>query len=401
MQRSVSQSPIVIAGAGPVGLFCAVLLVRAGQRVVVLERNGSLAMDMRASTFHPATLDLLGRCGLDESLISRGSITQGWQYMVHGTKDHAVFDLEVISDLTDHPYRLQCEQFHFTNIAIESLIGNPLFEIRFNHELLEADNRDDEVSLHIQNPGGEYELHAPWLIAADGWKSKIRRCLGLAFEGNEYREASVTLLLDYPFQDHVPGLLGVNYVWTDRAYYCLMQIRDLWRFSYSPDPQEPVEDVLSEQSTQARIQSLFPRNRPYKVLLSRHYSLQQRCLDAFRAGRVLFAGDAAHLNSPAGGMGMNSGMHDAQSLVDHLLPVLEGEDDALLDRYSRRRRTVALEEVQRLSGRNHRWYRENDPEKRAAIWRELMEIVDDPERTRAFLLDSSMIASRLREQEIE
>ncbi len=208
-------------------------------------------------------------------------------------------------------------------------------------------------------------------------------------------------MLDYPFQDHVPGLLGVNYVWTDRAYYSLMQIRDLWRFSYSPDPQEPVEDVLSEQSTQARIQSLFPRNRPYKVLLSRHYSLQQRCLDAFRAGRVLLAGDAAHLNSPAGGMGMNSGMHDAQSLVDHLLPVLEGEDDALLDRYSRRRRTVALEEVQRLSGRNHRWYRENDPEKRAAIWRELMEIVDDPERTRAFLLDSSMIASRLREQEIE
>ena len=103
MQDTRSTEPIIIAGAGPVGLFAAVLLVDAGHRVVVLERDSGLQMDMRASTFHPATLDLLEPHGLAEPLTARGSITQGWQYMVHCTKNHAVFDLEVISDLTAHP----------------------------------------------------------------------------------------------------------------------------------------------------------------------------------------------------------------------------------------------------------------------------------------------------------
>ena len=97
---------------------------------------------------------------------------------------------------------------------------------------------------------------------------------------------------------------------------------------------------------------------------------------------------------------MNSGIHDIHSLVEHLLPVLRGADDVLLDRYSRRRRTIALEEVQRLSARNHRWHRETDPEKRAEIWRELQEVVNDRDKTREFLLNSSMIRSRQRELEI-
>ena len=97
---------------------------------------------------------------------------------------------------------------------------------------------------------------------------------------------------------------------------------------------------------------------------------------------------------------MNSGMHDAQCLINHLLPVLDGEDASLLDRYSRRRRTIALEEVQRLSARNYRWHRETDPGKRTEIWQELTDIVNDPQKSRAFLLDSSMIRSRQRELEI-
>ena len=131
MPGNGTSQPIVIVGAGPVGLFAAVLLVRAGFSVIVLEKNDHLALDMRASTFHPATLDLLGSVGLAELLVARGSITQGWQYMIHGTKKHAVFDLESISDLTDHPFRLQCEQFHFSNIAVEYLVSSPLFPDSF------------------------------------------------------------------------------------------------------------------------------------------------------------------------------------------------------------------------------------------------------------------------------
>ncbi len=400
MESASAIQPIVIAGAGPVGLYAAILLVNAGYRVIVLEKITGLSLDMRASTFHPATLDLLGMTGLAEPLVARGSITQGWQYMVHGTKKHAVFDLECISDLTEHPYRLQCEQFHFSNIAVEHLLKSPLFEIRFGHEVRGIEQDRDGVCLIIHSLAGDYRLSAPWLIAADGGRSAVRKHLGLAFEGSVFPKTSITLVLDYPFQDEIPGILGVNYVWTDSGHYSLMQIRDLWRFSYSPDQGQPVEEALSEPVAQSQLQAIFPCKQPYTLLQRNYYTLQQRCLDSFRHGRVLFAGDAAHLSSPAGGMGMNSGMHDAHCLVEHLLPVLQGADDILLDRYSRRRRTVELEEVQRLSARNHRWHRETDPGKRSEIWRELQEIVNDPDRTREYLLNSSMIRSRQREMEI-
>ena len=400
MKSASANQPIVIAGAGPVGLYAAILLVNAGHRVIVLEKNTGLSLDMRASTFHPATLDLLGKIGLAEPLVAHGSITQGWQYMVHGTKKHAVFDLECISDLTEHPYRLQCEQFYFSNIAVEHLLKSPLFEVRFGHELRGIEQGGDGVCLTVHAISGDYQFNAPWLIAADGGRSSVRKQLGLAFEGSVFSKTSITLVLDYPFQDEIPGILGVNYVWTDSGHYSLMQIRDLWRFSYSPDQDQSVEEALSEPVAQSQLQAIFTSNQPYTLLQRNYYTLQQRCLESFRHGRVLFAGDAAHLTSQAGGMGMNSGIHDAHCLVEHLLPVLGGADDVLLDRYSRRRQIIALEEVQRLSARNHRWHRETDPEKRAEIWRELQEIVNDRDKTREFLLNLSMIRSRQRELEI-
>jgi 3-(3-hydroxy-phenyl)propionate hydroxylase len=395
-----TTKPIIIAGAGPVGLFAAVLLVRAGVRVIVLEKFEGLSLNRRASTFHPATLDLLESIGLAERLIALGSINQGWQYMIHGTKNHAVFDLESISDLTDHPYRLQCEQFYFSDIAVEYLLASPLFEIRFGHGIIGVEDQGGEVLIRAGKPGAEYELRTPWLVAADGGDSTVRKQLGLTFAGSVLPSTSITLVLNHPFQNEIPGLLGVNYAWTKTGYYSLIQIRDLWRFTYSPDPDQPLSEALSAPVVQAHVQSVFPSLQPYELLNIDHYTLQQRCLESFRQGRVLFAGDAAHLNSPTGGMGMNAGMHDAQCLVEHLLPVLEGADEKLLNRYSRRRQTIALEEIQRLSERNFRWHREINPSRRMEIWRELQEIVNDYKKTRDFLLDGSLIRSRWREQEI-
>ena len=401
MTRRVRDFPIVIAGAGSVGLLTALLLVRRGYRVLVLEKNVRLSADMRASTFHPATLDPLDPLDLAEPLCARGSISSAWQYMIHGTRKHAVFDLQVISDLTRHPFRLQCEQFHFTDLALAALNAEPLFEIRFQHALEKLQLHPDRVDIEVTQPEGSYRLSAPLLIATDGGRSTVRKSLGLAFNGSVFPKTSITLVLNHPFQDDQPGLLGVNYVWTDSAHYSLMQIRDLWRFSYSPATDQSVEEALSEPAAQSVVQAIFPRRQRYELLQRNHYTLHQRCLDSFRVGRVLFAGDSAHLNSPAGGMGMNSGMHDAHCLVEHLVPVLEGADSGLLDRYSRRRRTIALEEVQRLSAQNYRWHRETDPAKRAEIWQRLQDIVNEPVRMRDFLLNSSMIRSRRRELEID
>ena len=385
----------MIVGAGPVGLTTALLLVEAGHPVLVVEQNSGLARDMRASTFHPATLDLLEPLGLAEPLISGGSISQAWQFMLHGAKRHVVFDLETLAKDTAHPYSLICEQYHLTSLLLERLERNPLFEARFNHEVEAVEALDDEVNVRVSWPGGSAEWQATWLIAADGGNSAVRRCLGLDFRAGELSKASVSLVLDYPFHHDVEGLLGVNYAWTATGYYSLMQIRDLWRFSCPPGP---------ETETPAKIQDLlrglFGGTGRYPVLQSNRYTQREYCLDSFRAGHVLLAGDAAHLSVPVGGMGMNSGIHDAFCLAEHLLPVLGGADEARLDRYSRRRRTIAIEEVRRLSAQMCRWLRETDPERRDAIWSGWQSIAGSRARVRDFLLDYSMIRSRQREPAI-
>jgi 3-(3-hydroxy-phenyl)propionate hydroxylase len=402
MATDQQTDSIIIAGAGPVGLFVALLLAEAGYRVIVLEREPQLSEDMRASTFHPATLELLQPFGLAQSLIDQGTCAHRWQYWKHGSKDKAVFDLAVIADKTAFPFRLQCEQFRLTRLLAEKLQQHPLGEVRFGHELIAVNHTvgEQQVQVQVKDPDGEQSLVTPWLIAADGGKSTVRKELDLPFEGEVFPKTSITLVVDFPFQDYIPDLLDVNYVWTANAHYSLMRIRNLWRFSYSPPQDQTVEEALSEPSAQAALQSVFPREQPYQLLQRNHYTLHQRCLESFRHGRILFAGDAAHLNSPAGGMGMNSGLHDAQCLAEHLLPVLSGEDDGLLDRYDRRRRTIARDEVQRLSARNYRRHRETDPEKRQQIWQNLVATAQNDKLSREFLLDAAMIRSRERELEI-
>jgi 3-(3-hydroxy-phenyl)propionate hydroxylase len=397
----ISHLPILIVGAGPVGLTAALLLVDTGHPVLVLERNSGLARDMRASTFHPATLDLLGHIGLAEPLIAGGSISQAWQFMVHGSKRHAVFDLAILRGDTAHPYFLLCEQFQLTSLLLERLERNPLFEARFNHEVTAVEPVDGGVRVDLRSPDGEAQWQADWLIAADGGDSRVRSCLDLPFPAGELGKASVTLVLDHPFHHDLDGLLGVNYAWTPDGYYSLMQIRDLWRFSFAPPLDQPAQDALAEPALQDRLQRLFRGTAPWSILQSNHYTQHEHCMEAFRYGQVLFAGDAAHLNVPVGGMGMNSGIHDAFCLAEHLAPVLRGGDDALLERYSRRRRAVALAAVRQLSAQLYRWLRETDPAARESIWAEWGAIVDSRERTRAFLLDYTMLRSRQQEREIE
>lgn len=391
---------VTIVGAGPAGLCCALWLVRAGIPVTVLEKETGLPEDMRASTFHPATLDLLDEEGITRTLLGQGTRVPRWQYLQHDTGDRIVFDLDAIADVTAHPYRLQVEQFRLTSAIVARLRDEPGFHLLRGARVTAVEPGEDAVTVRYERNGEGHANRCRWLIAADGASSVVRKQLGLSFEGSVFPRTSITLVLDHRFQDDVPDLLGVNYVWTADGHYSLMRVRDLWRFSFSPrDEANPVE-AHDRDAARARLQAVFPRSEPYRIEQLNHYTLHQRCLARFRHGRVLFCGDSAHLNSPAGGMGMNSGIHDAACLVEHLLPTLAGKGDRL-DRYDRRRRTIALEEVQRLSARNYRRHRETDPERRAVIWKELQETAASPERRRAFLLESSMIDSRRREADID
>jgi 3-(3-hydroxy-phenyl)propionate hydroxylase len=400
MSQVARTDSVIIVGAGPTGLTAAWFLVKAGIPVTLLEQAHGLCRDMRASTFHPATLDLLAAGGITAKLLEQGTRVPRWQYLRQADGQRVVFDLGMLDGLTAHPYRLQCEQFRLCSALMGELRDNRLFRMRRGTRLIRCQQDEEFVDLGYETAGAPAHERCRWLIAADGAGSTVRKSLGLEFAGDVFPRTSITLVVDYPFEQQVDGLLGVNYLWTEHGHCSLMQVRDRWRFSYSPEPGQALEEALAPETLQARLQAVFPAAQPYRVEQCNHYTLQQRCLQSFRQARVLFAGDAAHLNSPAGGMGMNSGIHDAACLVEHLLPVLAGETPELLDRYDRRRRTIAVEEVQRLSARNYRWHRETDPVRREQVWAQLQATAADPQLAREFLLDSSMLNSLQREKAI-
>ena len=397
----MSDSQVTIIGAGPSGLALAWWLVEQGVSVTVLEREIAIPRDMRASTFHPATLDLLTDSGLATELIERGTVVPQWQYLIHESGERVVFDMAHLSEMTAHPFRLQCEQFQLTELLAEKLANQPLCELRLGATLQSVIPGESQVTVQYQSAGEDSVNVCDWLIAADGASSQVRKSLGLDFDGQIFPKTSITLVLEHPFEDDIPNLLGVNYVWLPDRHYSLMRLRNTWRLTYSPEQDQDIESALSDAVAQTHIARVSPRASGAAILTRNYYTLHQRCLARFCHGRTLFIGDAAHLNSPAGGMGMNSGIHDARSLADHLVPVINGDDPSLLERYDRRRRTIAQEEVQRLSARNYARHRETEARKRVLIWNELQEIVSDPAKHRDFLLDAAMIRSRQREMTIE
>ncbi|MBL8644701.1 MAG: FAD-dependent monooxygenase [Rhodospirillaceae bacterium] len=393
MSTNVNDDRVIIIGAGPVGLATALFLVNEGVPVTVLEQALTLPEDMRASTFHPASLDMLAQSGIAAALVAEGHKAERWQYFRTDTKDAAIFDMSVLSDVTAHPFRLQCEQFRLTKAIVVHLADHPLFEIRFNAAAKSCDETAQGVRVTASVDGRDEVFAGRYVVGADGAKSTVRGWLGLDLVGETYTRTSVTIVVDYPFEKHLGDMLYVNYVWTADDHYSLMRVRDHWRTGFSPKPGQSIEDAIAEPSLQAHINRILPSNTPYPIVHKGAYTIHKRIADTFRRGRIVLAGDAAHLNSPAGGMGMNSGIHDAAELAASLAQVLRGGDDAVLDRYSRRRHTIAIEDVQAQSDANYKRHREKDPAKREQIWADLKATCADRDKMRAFLMKSSMLAS--------
>ncbi len=384
---------VLIAGAGPVGLALALFLVQRGVRVHVLETEAALSEDMRASTFHPATLDLLAPSGISDALLPQGHRADKWQYLKFETGERVVFDLSVLEGLTRYPFRLQCEQFRLTRQIVETLANNPLFTLSFNARVVGVGQDGDGAWVDVEQAGKLETLRGAYVVASDGGRSALRKAMDLRFEGETYPKTSITAVVDYDFQSRLKDVLFVNYVWTADDHFSLMRVRDNWRVGFSPQVGQSIEDAVSVEGVNQRLKSLFPRDEDYRLVHVGWYSVHRRVIDKFNHGRVLFAGDAAHLNSPAGGMGMNSGVHDAHELAVQLSAVMQGGDPSLLDLYSRRRRTIAVDEVQAQSDRNYKRHRENDPAKRAEIWAEFRRITEDREAMRDYLFKSSMLDS--------
>lgn len=383
---------VMIAGAGPVGLVSALVLGRAGIRVTVLESAAALNADLRASTFHPPTLDMLARYGLTDSLIAQGLVARYTQQRDRVEGLIAEFDMQLLQGDTDFPFRLQCEQWKLTQLIKTQLDQLPDVSLRFSTRLTAVSQTADGVQVSLDTEGQTDQLDGDYLIGADGAWSAVRRSLGIEFEGFTYPERFLVVSTAFEFADHLPQLSYVNYCSDPLEWCVLLRVPTLWRVLFPTRPQESDEAVLGDASVQARLQNLLPMPTAYSTQHRTLYKVHQRIARSFRMGRVLLAGDAAHINNPLGGMGMNGGVHDAINLSAKLLAVLQGgEAVQSLDRYERQRRTIATEYINASTARNKREIEERDPVVRRQTQDELRQVSSNPVSAKAYLRKTSML----------
>lgn len=385
---------VLIAGAGPVGMVAAAYLASEGIPVTIIEQAQDLPDDLRASTFHPPTLDMLGRFGVVEALIEQGLVCPFWQFRDRHKGVIATFEMERLKDDTAYPFRLQCEQWRLTRMLRERLSANPdvtfLYDAKVDSFVQDADG----VTLTIERPDGSQEkLSGRYLIGADGARSAVRRSIGVEFRGQTIPEIFLSLSTTFAFHEHIEALSNIAYISDPEEWFVLLRTASLWRVLFPTDPTEPEAQMMSAPRLEERMQSVVPNPAGYTVVHRTGYRVHERVVDEYVHGRAFLAGDAAHINNPLGGMGMNGGIHDAFNLAEKLAQVWHGADIAIMGRYGRQRRKVALDVVQAQTLRNRQMLNQRDPAMRAAYHDDLRATVAEPAKHRAYLLRSAMIQS--------
>lgn len=389
-----SSDRLLIVGAGPVGLVLAYRLATAGIPITLVEALPDLAEDLRASTFHPPTLEMLDTIGVVQRMIDTGVVAPTFQYRDrHDGSIIGEFDFGMLRDDTPFPFRVQCEQFKVARYIYERLQALPDATVRFSARATAVRQDADSVTLTIETPDGTEELAGRYLLGADGANSSVRDAVGIALEGFTWPERFLVLSTPFDFATVIERLSPVSY-YADPDEWCFcLKVPGLWRVMF-PVKTETTEDTLaSPELAQRLLQSFLARDTDYEVRHRTLYRVHQRIAPDYRAGRVLLAGDAAHLNNPLGGMGLNSGIHDAFTLADMLIAVWQGADDALLDRYTRQRRPVAVEHVDAQSKRNKAFLEERDPVVRRQRLDEIRRTAEDPRAAYLFVRKTAMFDS--------
>ena len=402
---SSSSGRIIVVGAGPVGLCLSLALAQAGVQVCLVEARGDdnfLEQVPRAGTNHPATLEFLDRIGLYEKLEPRGIIAPLFHYWDRPEgRLVAEFDHAHLKDDTRFPYVLQCERIKIVEEALKLAKAHPNIDLRLSTTFTSFTQDADRVAATVTNPAGEAELiRGAYLVSGEGARSNVRKDLDIEFEGFTYADRTLNIEVAYDFRRH--GYTERNYISDPDEWSNLFHWKgppDRWRVHFPTAPEEDEAALMRPEALQARLQRFLPTGKPFEIVGCNLYTVHQRVAQKFRVGRAILAGNSAHVNSPIGAMGMNSGIHDAFNLADKLVAILRGEaGEDVLDRYERQRRHVALQHTQAQTMRNKRLLAEKDPAVRRKTHEELRRTAEDPKLARAFLLRSSLIES-LREAE--
>ncbi|WP_063022334.1 FAD-dependent monooxygenase [Nocardia niwae] len=335
-----ATTSVVIVGAGPAGLTAAITLADAGVDFVLLDKLDEGANTSRAAVVHARTLEVLEQLGIAEELVATGDIVA--RFTVHdGGKTLATIDFDGLP--TRYPYTLMTPQ-DTTEAVLLKRLRKAGGEVQRPYQVSRVVEESDGVTVDYTDAAGALgSIRADYVIGTDGMHSIVREQAGIGFTGASYPESFVLadVRMDWPIaRDEVALHLspeGVTVV------------------APLPDEAEPNRfrvvatlETAPERSTTADIQALLDARGPggavrvHEVLWSSRFRVHHRVADQYRNGRILLAGDAAHVHSPAGGQGMNTGIQDAATLGPLLARVLAGEPDTLLDEYGATRRPVAL-----------------------------------------------------------
>ena len=385
---------VLIVGAGPAGLSLAVYLTSMNIPVCIFEAEPSLPKNLRASTFHPPTLDFLDPYGASENLISQGLIAPKFQYRDRATGCLAEFDFGLISDSTNHPYRVQCEQFKL-NMYLESWLKTEGVDpIYFGHNITKVTQDDGGVTVCASTPEGKKMFSGSWLIGADGANSIVRKLAGIDFQGFTWEERFLVVSTPYEFEKPISDLSYVNYFADPEQWFFLLKVPGLWRVMFPVQKHETEASIFSPDSVEQRLQWVNASEQAYDVAHTTLYKVHQRVAEKYREGRIFLAGDAAHINNPLGGMGMNGGIHDAFSLASKLAAVWHNEESIQsLDVYEQQRRSVALDYVNRQSIRNKKNLEAKSLDDQKKFRSFLLELKENEEKAKDYMMRVSMISS--------
>jgi 2-methylisocitrate lyase-like PEP mutase family enzyme/2-polyprenyl-6-methoxyphenol hydroxylase-like FAD-dependent oxidoreductase len=389
-----SHSSVIVAGMGPAGMVAALALAQQGVDVTVLEAGPTLAEESRASTFHPSSLEILDALGVGAELHTRGLIAPNFQYRDRAGAILADLDLAVLAEDTAFPYRLQSEQNNLTEIILSRLEGMSNVRLVFNAPVERVELATNSARVFLPSDGRDPSFTADWLIAADGAKSNTRKSLGIAFEGMTIAERFLVASTTHEFANVIENLANVSYVSDPDDWGVLLRTPRHWRVLMPVAVGVSDEAATDPAVVEERLQKISPKDGTYPLEHITIYSVQQRVAATLATGRVLLVGDSAHVNNPLGGMGMNSGIHDARAAADAILAALSGSDPALCAAaYDDARRDAANSHVQKSSKENYREMSESDAAARHRRTESLAAMTADADKLRTYLLKASMLTS--------
>jgi 3-(3-hydroxy-phenyl)propionate hydroxylase len=396
---AMNSRPILVAGGGPVGVITALALAQRGVAVRLFEAADAVNEAPRASTLHPATLEMIASIGMLDDVVAQGLVARTFQFWDRPSRRVvAEFDHAILANDTAYPFVVQCEQHKIAKLGLERLKAFPHAEVTFNAAVSAIAPHDDRVDITVDTASGSQTVTGSYLVGADGGRSTVRKALGIEFEGYTFPERFLVLTTPFDFA----GEHGVAY----RAYFSdpdewanLFKVagddhKGRWRAVFPAVPGQSDDEVLNPDATEARLQKFFPKSGTYEIFHRNIYRVHQRVASNFRKGRVFLAGDSAHVNNPIGGLGLNCGVHDATHLALLLSAVTLGErPEADLVQYDAVRRPMNIEYVQQQTIANKKRLEEKDPARREANFEVLRRNAADPVAHRAFLMRTSLLES--------